>query len=44
MLEKAAAKYYVNYWNMNGGWMTESLYMLTGMPNTEFSSSKLTEN
>ena len=44
ILEKASAKYYVNYMNMNGGWMSESLYMLTGMPNTGFSTIDLTED
>lgn len=42
ILEKAAGKYYGFYWNMNGGWMSEALYIFTGMPNTEFNSASLT--
>ena len=41
MIEKAAAKYYGNYENMEGGNMVESLYMLTGMPTKSLSTSSL---
>jgi hypothetical protein len=39
LMEKAAAKYYTNYERMEGGNMSESLYMLTGMPTRSFSNS-----
>lgn len=32
ILEKASAKYYGNYYNMSGGWMSESIQALTGVP------------
>ena len=34
ILEKALAKYFGNYWNMHGGWMTEAFNALTGCPST----------
>jgi hypothetical protein len=42
ILEKAMAKFYVNYSNLNGGDMEESLIALTGMPTTTVYSNKET--
>jgi hypothetical protein len=38
LLEKAAAKYFINYENLDGGLMSESYKMLTGMPVMTFDS------
>lgn len=35
------AKYWVNYRQMNGGWMREALYALTGLPIQESHTTKL---
>lgn len=32
ILEKASAKFFANYSNMSGGWMSESIQALTGVP------------
>lgn len=44
IVEKAAAKYYGTYSQMNGGWMNEALWALTGMPTIGFSSNSLEED
>ena len=38
ILEKGMAKYWGNYWNMNGGWMGEAFTALTGCPSTSVSN------
>lgn len=39
ILEKASAKYSGSYYNLQGGWMTDAFYMLTGMPTADFKNS-----
>lgn len=41
ILEKAAAKFFGNYERLNGGWMGEAMYALTGMPGRTIDNSKL---
>jgi hypothetical protein len=40
-MEKAAGKYYGTYENMNGGWMDESIYAITGVPSIKFKHNQL---
>lgn len=44
ILEKAAAKFYVDYSNMDGGSTAESLYMLTGAPIMDYDVTKLSSS
>ena len=44
ILEKASAKFYGTYNNMSGGWMTESLSALTGVPVNNFMHARYTED
>lgn len=43
-MEKAAAKFFGRYENMNGGQASESLYALTGMPTYTQKLSKATSD
>ena len=40
LLEKAFAKLYGNYWNIDGGYQSEALYALTGAPTKYFSQKE----
>jgi len=42
-MEKAAAKFYGRYENMDGGLPAESLYALTGMPTFQMNHDKTTD-
>jgi hypothetical protein len=42
-MEKGAAKFYGRYENMDGGFTSESLYAMTGMPTVDWTHSKTTE-
>ena len=44
LAEKAFAKFFVNYENMDGGNMVESLSVLTGMPTKTYKSSENTDD
>ena len=44
LAEKAFAKYFVNYENMDGGNMVESMSVLTGMPTKTISSDATTDD
>lgn len=44
IMEKAAAKFFGRYENMNGGQEVESLYALTGMPTMNFKLTSKTED
>jgi hypothetical protein len=43
IMEKGAAKFYGRYENMDGGFTSESLYAMTGMPTVDWTHSKTTE-
>jgi hypothetical protein len=38
-MEKGGAKYWGTYKIMSGGWMTEAMYAMTGMPQAEIRAS-----
>jgi len=44
ILEKATAKFYTDYANMDGGSTEESMYMLTGAPTMKYSNSAYEAN
>ena len=43
ILEKAAAKFFGTYENINGGRRSESLYLMTGMPTIRYTLKRFTE-
>ena len=44
IMEKAAAKFYGRYENMDAGFQVESLYALTGMPTFQLNHDKTTDS